>query len=272
MSEIKVDTVKGRDGVVLLGDSGDTISVPSGATLTTTDATVNTGVVTATTESKTNKISPASGTAFTFGDSGDTFTVPSGVTFANSGTASGFGSGPVLIQSQTVGSAVAAVEFTSGIDSTYDEYMFVLINCLPSSDNVDFGFQTSTNNGSSYGVSKVTTSFRAMHNEADSQASLAYAAGNDYPGNPDTEKQWIAYGIGSAADEGLSGIIHFFAPSNTTYVKQFYLRSNTYNASVESVDFFAAGYWNTTSAIDAFRFAMFSGNIAAGTIKLYGVS
>jgi hypothetical protein len=50
-------------------------------------------------EIKANKISPATGTAFTLGDSGDTFTVPSGATLAvasgatisNAGTASGFG-------------------------------------------------------------------------------------------------------------------------------------------------------------------------------------
>ena len=42
-------------------------------------------------EVKANKVSPASGTDFTFGDSGDTFTVPSGATIANSGTATGFG-------------------------------------------------------------------------------------------------------------------------------------------------------------------------------------
>jgi hypothetical protein len=42
-------------------------------------------------EIKANKISPATGTAFTFGDSGDTFTIPSGATITNSGTATGFG-------------------------------------------------------------------------------------------------------------------------------------------------------------------------------------
>lgn len=41
-------------------------------------------------ELKTNKISPATGTAFTLGDSGDTFTIPSGVTLTNNGSASGF--------------------------------------------------------------------------------------------------------------------------------------------------------------------------------------
>ena len=32
-----------------------------------------------------------------------------------------------------------------------------------------------------------------------------------------------------------------------------------------------AGYGNTTSAVDAIRFQMSSGNIDAGTIKLYGI-
>ena len=52
-------------------------------------------------EVKANKLSPATGTDFTFGDSGDTFTVPSGATLTvasggtitNSGTATGFSSG-----------------------------------------------------------------------------------------------------------------------------------------------------------------------------------
>ena len=33
-----------------------------------------------------------------------------------------------------------------------------------------------------------------------------------------------------------------------------------------------AGYFNTTSAINAIRFSMSSGNIDSGVIKLYGVS
>jgi len=55
-------------------------------------------------ELKTNKVSPATGTAFTLGDSGDTFTLPSGgtltvasgATITNSGTATGFGTSAVV--------------------------------------------------------------------------------------------------------------------------------------------------------------------------------
>ena len=80
MSELKVNKVSPRSGTdVTLGDSGDTFTVPTGASLVATD------------ELKTNKISPSSGTSFTFGDSGDTFTIPSGATITNSGTANGFG-------------------------------------------------------------------------------------------------------------------------------------------------------------------------------------
>jgi len=240
---------------------------------------------------ETRKIEPATGTTVTLGAGGDTVLVSASQLKTNtvkdaggntlwtsdgSGNLSNVNSklsgSMVFISSQTVSSAVSELLFTTGIDSTYDEYMFVLINCRPATDNVDFGFQTSTNGGSSYGISKTTTAFYALHNESDSQAVLNYSPTHDYPGNPDTEKQWIAFGVGNDSDESCSGIIHFFKPSSTTYVKHFYMRTNSYGMSVETVDFFAAGYWNTTSALDAFRFAMFSGNIAAGTIALYGIS
>ena len=42
-------------------------------------------------ELKTNKISPATGTGLQIGDNGDTITIPSGATITNSGTATGFG-------------------------------------------------------------------------------------------------------------------------------------------------------------------------------------
>ena len=93
MSTLNVDKVDPSTGTDLeIGTSGDTITIPSGATLTTTSATLNLPTtITATTEVKTNKVSPATGTAFALGDSGDTFTVPSGATIVNSGTATGFG-------------------------------------------------------------------------------------------------------------------------------------------------------------------------------------
>jgi hypothetical protein len=73
-------------------------------------------------EVKANKISPATGTAFTFGDSGDTFTVPSGATITNSGTANGFGGGKVLqvisTEYSTVGTTTSTTFVTTGLEAS----------------------------------------------------------------------------------------------------------------------------------------------------------
>ena len=39
----------------------------------------------------------------------------------------------------------------------------------------------------------------------------------------------------------------------------------------DAINFYGAGYGNTTSAVDAIQFKFASGNIDSGTIKLYGV-
>jgi hypothetical protein len=66
-------------------------------------------------EIKANKISPATGTAFTLGDSGDTFTIPSGVTLTNSGTASGF-------LPSSISTSGTDFQFNSGYGSTATAY------------------------------------------------------------------------------------------------------------------------------------------------------
>ena len=48
-------------------------------------------------------------------------------------------------------------------------------------------------------------------------------------------------------------------------------RTNSYNGSDISTDAYNAGYINDTNDIDAVKFLFSSGNIDAGTIKLYGI-
>jgi len=158
--------------------------------------------------------------------------------------------------------------FTSSIDSTYKLYIFKYININPATDNTDFMFNGSTDGGSNYNVTKTTTMFRAYHNEADSAAVLTYDT--SYDRAQSTDYQWLTYDIGNLADENGSGTLWLFNPSNTTYVKHFYSITNITEASGYSVNNFMAGYFNTTSAIDAIDFKMDSGNFD-GTIKMYGV-
>jgi len=175
-----------------------------------------------------------------------------------------------LISTQTASSS-STISFTSGIDSTYKEYQFHFIDIHPETDSAHFQVQGSTNSGSSYGLTATSTFFAGIHQEDGGSASLAYYTSLDIAQGTG----FIDIGAGDTGngnDESLSGKMHLFDPSNTTFLKHFMARSSCYNPNNTMVDAFVGGYFNTTSAIDAIQFKMSSGNIDAGTIKLYGVS
>ena len=179
------------------------------------------------------------------------------------------GGGLNLISTQTASSS-ATIDFTSGIDSTYKEYIFKFYDIHPSGDNVDFDFQASTDGGSNYNTTMTTTAFISYHQEDGSPAALSYVTGQDQAQG--TSFQGLSDNQGNGSDECCVGTLHLFDPSNTTFVKHFISRFNQYNYDNYSREDYVAGYFNTTSAINAFQFKFDSGNIDAGTIKLYGVT
>ena len=180
------------------------------------------------------------------------------------------GGGLNLISTQTASSS-STISFTSGIDSTYKEYIFRFYDIHPSaSDPTGITFQGSTNTGSSYGVNITSTYFRSTHDEDGSNGALAYQASQDLAQS--TNFQNIGQSVGNDNDQCLAGHLHIFNPSSTTFVKHFIARTNNAHQADKSRDVFSSGYMNTTSAIDAIQFKMASGNIDAGTIKMYGVT
>jgi hypothetical protein len=181
---------------------------------------------------------------------------------------SGSGGSLNLISEQTA-SASASLSFTTGIDSTYRTYLFKFINIHPSAVG-RFTFNSSTDGGSNYNVTKTTTFFRAKHDEADTATTLNYESGEDLAQS--TSYQFIGNPVGNGNDESTSGTLHLFSPSSTTFVKHFISVSNLYSNSSETENNFMAGYFNTTSAVNAIRFQMSTGNIDAGTIKMYGIA
>ena len=179
------------------------------------------------------------------------------------------GGGLNLISTQTASSS-STIDFTSGIDSTYKEYIFKFINIHPSADGSQFLFNLSADTGSNYNVTKTTTAFRSFHSEDDSATGLGYYTGGDLAQSTDFQR--FADSLGNDNDQSLSGTFTLFNPSSTTFVKHFIANVNySYDADY-SLQYFLAGYGNTTSAVDAIQFKMNSGNIDSGTIKLYGVS
>ena len=182
---------------------------------------------------------------------------------------SGFGSAMVMILSQTA-SADTAISFTANIDSTYGEYIFKFYNIHPATNNTYFTFQTSTDGGSNYNVTLTSTAFWASHNEAGSAAELIYDNTGNYDRAQETTFQPLTHSIQNDADASMSGSLHIFNPSSTTYVKNWYAETNTMGSGY-SINTFTAGYFNTTSAVNAVQFKMWSGNTDAGIIKMFGM-
>jgi hypothetical protein len=149
------------------------------------------------------------------------------------------------------------------------EYHFKFINIHPATDGANLTFQGSTNSGSSYGTTITSTAFLAQHAESDSDAELIYNGTQDLAQS--TSFQSLITQIGNVSDESGSGFFHLFNPSSTTFVKHFLITTSGYQADNYIQNRYYGGYFNTTSAIDAIQFKMSSGNIDAGTIKLYGV-
>ena len=177
------------------------------------------------------------------------------------------GGNMVLLSTQTA-SGDASISFTTGIDSTYKEYMFIFNN-IHGQNNADPQFNLSTDGGSTYAVTKTTTFFIAYHSENDSESELVYRTADDLAQS--TSYQPFNFDLSNASDSGYSGYLHLFNPSDTTYVKHFILVINGMKDSFGSANCFVAGYGNTTSAINAIDFKFQNGNIDDGTIQMFGI-
>ena len=190
---------------------------------------------------------------------------------SNNGLAADDVGGNLQLISTTTASDDSAISITSGIDTTYKEYVIKLINIHPGTDNVEFRMNLSVDGGSNYNVAKTSHFFRSSHQEDDGAASLDNATSPDL-GNATGVQHISGMTMGGDNDQSLSGEVRLFNPSGTTFVKFYNATTQVYSANSDtSAQCFVGGYGNTTSAINAIQFTMSSGNIQSGTFKLYGI-
>ena len=170
-------------------------------------------------------------------------------------------------------SALSFVDGTSDVvlDNTYRTYKFVFTDIHPQTDDKDLTFNFSIDGGANYNVTKTTTYIWTYHYEDDTAAEQVYETGSDLAQGTGFQK--LGRRMGNANDESQSGELWLFNPSSTTFVKHFIATAQSHYAPTDgSQQAHVAGYGNTTSAVDAVQFKMASGNIDAGTIKLYGIA
>ena len=167
-------------------------------------------------------------------------------------------------------SSSANITFDTGFDSTYKKYIIKYIDVHPQTDAQNFNINF-RDGSSAYDATKTTSFFQAYHDEGDvsGNAGVAYNGSGDVASGTGVAN--LARYVGGDNDQCLSGELQLFDPSNTTFVKQFIARTLNGGSADNTQDEYCAGYCNVTAAIDGVQFSMSSGNIDAGTFKLYGV-
>lgn len=236
----------------------------------------------------TNKITPGTGSSdtVTLGDSGDTFSIPSGATIANSGTATGFlpaagtsgnvltsdgtnwastapaGGGAWNLIASTSISSVSTVDFTSGISSTYVNYVLVGSDVILNTPG-GISVRLSSDGGSSW-YSSSNYDYTNRTYSAASTIGAVTASANQFDITASVE-----------AGNGLPTcfVVEFWNLSQSATHKAIHSRTHTIKSSGQSQGSMSWGSFKANNAINGIQVLADGGapTLVSGRITLYGI-
>jgi len=159
------------------------------------------------------------------------------------------------------GTAASSLGFSSSvITSAFTNYMLVLENVQPSTDNTNLLFRPSVDNGSNF---TATT----LHNLRSIRLS---DGGNINNVDNDGGVASLTINSGNDATSGCSGIVHLNGFTDATNFKYFVGHTVFLEADSAYTGWFAASY-HTTTAFNHINIVFASGNIRSGFVHLYGL-
>lgn len=181
------------------------------------------------------------------------------ITIASTG---GSGGGLVLLEQHTASSS-ATLDFTTFYSSTYDDYQIEIVGLVVATNNVNLHFNLSSDGGSTFNTT--SNYYYGFTGIANSGGTVAFSTG----GGNDT--RWvIASGISNASDRPLNGTLHLKAMGSTSLDKSLYGQMFFTNQTVVTSGPFQGLLDVGGTAFNAFRIAASSGNLASGTVRVYG--
>lgn len=183
-------------------------------------------------------------------------------TFAFTGTVSGTDKGLVKLLDATISSAVAEYDISSTyINSTYDTYKLVF-HLIPSSDGVDMYMRVFVG-----GTQQTGSIYASEVNPTD--------GGSVFNNNGTTYWRINRYGIGNASGEGYGATIYLRNVNSTTLPCMFEGVSNGFGTAADHQGASTTGALlpaNRTNVVNGLRLTFSGGNVASGTVKVYGVT
>jgi hypothetical protein len=174
---------------------------------------------------------------------------------------SGGGSGLVLLEEHTASSS-ASLQFVSSISASYDNYLITFVNLIPATSGDNLLIRFSANGGPPYDAT--VSNYFVMGNTTTSASLAALGA----LGSAGVE---IAGSVSNSASAGgCSAEMHVQGLATSGLFKNFWASSSFFGTGGNTFWQTAGDY--TTSAVNALQVLFASGNIASGTVRIYGYS
>ena len=164
----------------------------------------------------------------------------------------------VKIDEEIVSSATASVTLT-GIDSTYDVYMFVTNNVHSANDGVN-PFLRFTASGTEDSSANYDYSFENLRTDT--------SYGNEIETN---ENEINLDNLGNATGEAFNCVIYLFNFNNSRQYSFMTLEGANINSGGVFKGRQGGAVLTVAQATDGVKFFMSSGDIDSGTFKLYGL-
>ena len=175
------------------------------------------------------------------------------------------GGGLVLLSSTNVTGNVSSVDFTSGIDSTYDSYKLHVTDLRTSSDSVEVKIRYGN---STDGFFDNNYSRASLGRESDGTTSTGSGNGGGNNGLYITNSNQ-----GNASTESMGFEMTLVKPSTTDTHKIVYATAGYMDANNDAVVMLWGGVHRVgTAAVDRIQVITNSGSIARGRFTLFGVA
>tara|TARA_B100000749_G_scaffold218689_1_gene173713 strand:+ start:295 stop:888 length:594 start_codon:yes stop_codon:yes gene_type:complete len=184
------------------------------------------------------------------------------------GIAGSGGDNVKLLDTQDATSDVTSIEFTSKINATYKEYVWVWYDVNPTTDGAHFEFQMDAAGGAyGYDDLNMVSCYGRIYLSGNTSGGFNHLDTHAQGGTANYAR--LTNSNGNAATESSAGELHVINPSNTSLETIWWANTSTIDVDTRPDAGRPGGHFMANTAMNAIKFKMSSGSFT-GKIKMWG--